>query len=151
MTETQVVVFEVYGHMYAVPIHQVKEIILYEEAVKLPNMPEYLEGIISLRGQVLPVVDLAGRCGFPSHDAKNRKALIVDVNGKMAGLVVDEVTEVANLDPAVQENADWGGDLVSSPYLRGIGRQNGNLLVLLELEQVLDFSVLDKLPMPAAV
>ena len=45
MTETQVVVFEVYGHMYAVPIHQVKEIILYEEAVKLPNMPEYLEGI----------------------------------------------------------------------------------------------------------
>ena len=69
----------------------------------------------------------------------------------MAGLVVDEVTEVAKLDPAVQENADWGGDLVSSPYVRGIGRQNGNLLVLLELEQVLDFSVLDKLPMPAAV
>ena len=61
------------------------------------------------------------------------------------------VTEVAKLDPAVQENADWGGDFASSPYVRGIGRQNGNLLVLLELEQVLDFSVLDKLPMPAAV
>ena len=108
MTDLQVVVFEVYGHTYAVPIYQVKEIICCEEAVELPNMPDYLEGIISLRGQILPVVDLAGRCGFPSRDEPNRKALIVDVKGRTAGLVVDEVTEVAKLDTIANDNPNRG-------------------------------------------
>ena len=151
MTENQVVVFEVYHHTYAVPIHQVKEIIRYEEAVKLPNMPDYLEGIISLRGQTLPVIDLAGRCGFPSHATANRKALFVEVNGHTTGLVVDEVSAVANLDPVKDGAVELPRNLANSPYVRGIGRRNGVLLVLLELEQLVDFSILGTIPLPEAI
>ena len=151
MTENQVVVFEVYRHTYAIPIHQVKEIIRYEEAVKLPNMPDYLEGIISLRGRVLPVVDLARRCGFPSRDAVNRKALIVEVNGQTTGLVVDEVSSVTKLGPVQEGSVEMPVNLASSRYVRGIGRRNGALLILLELEQLVDFAIMAKITLPEAI
>ena len=89
MASEQLVVFQLATEEYAVPIEQVKEIIHYKGATKLPSTPGYMDGIISLRGKVLPIIDLAEKFALLTEKSAAKQALIVEVAGQEVGLVVD--------------------------------------------------------------
>lgn len=131
MAEEQLVVFRLGKEEYAVSIAQVKEIILYKGATKIPNAPEYMEGIINLRGKVIPVIELAARFGVGVKNGLERRVVIVETAGQEVGIVVDEVTEVIRLQQTAIEPAP--AMTGNSDYVRGIGKENDRLLILLDL------------------
>ena len=131
MAEEQLVVFGLGKEEYAVAISQVKEIILYSGATQLPNTPEYMEGIINLRGKVIPVIDLALRLKVPAQKEINKRALIIETTGQEIGIVVDEVTEVIRIqDTAIEPSPAVG---TNNAYIRGIGKDGDRLLILLDV------------------
>ena len=135
MASEQLVVFQLGSEEYAVSITQVKEIIRYGGATKLPNTPDYLEGIINLRGKVIPVMDLAHRFSLAREKSDGGQAVIVETMGQEVGLVVDGVTEVLRIDDTAIEPAQTichAGDL-----FRGIGKLQERLLIVLDLDKLL--------------
>lgn len=131
MAEEQLVVFRLGKEEYAVSIAQVKEIILYKGATRIPNTPEYMEGIINLRGKVIPVIELAAQFGVEVKTGADRRVVIVETAGQEVGIVVDEVTEVIRLQQVAIEPAP--AMTGSNDYVRGIGKENDRLLILLDL------------------
>ena len=134
MASEQLVVFQLAKEEYAVPIFQVKEIIRYSSATKLPNMPEYVEGIINLRGKVLPVIDLASKFAVLTGKKAEKQALIVEMAGQEMGLVVDAVTEVMRIEETAIEPAI--GIAPSTEFIRAIGKVDERLLLILDLSKL---------------
>lgn len=134
MASEQLVVFQLAAEEYAIPISQVKEIIRYHEATKLPNTPEYMDGIINLRGKVISVIDLAGRFALPVEKSADKQALIVEAAGQEVGLVVDVVTEVIRLEENAIEPAN--GIAHSNEFIRSIGKVDKRLLIILDLNKL---------------
>ena len=134
MAEEQLVVFRLGQEEYAVSIAQVKEILHYKGATKMPHTPAYMEGIITLRGKVIPVVELAMRFGLVASSTVERRVVIVEAAGQEVGIVVDEVTEVIRLQESAIEPVPAMS--VRNDYVRGIGKDNGRLLILLDLAKL---------------
>lgn len=131
MAEEQLVLFKLAEEEYAIAITQVKEIILYNGATRLPNVPEYVEGIINLRGKTLPVINLAQRLALTDVSFRdNKKALIIETDKQEFGIVVDEVTEVLLLEGSAIEAAP---EISNNNWIRGIGKAGDRLLILLDM------------------
>lgn len=140
MSSEQLVVFQLATAEYAIPISQVKEIIRYNGATKIPTTPEYMEGIINLRGKVISVVDLSGKFALPTEKGVAKQALIIEVAGREVGLVVDEVTEVIRLEETEVEAAN---DLAqSNMFIKAIGKVDKRLLIILDLSNLFSEEVL---------
>lgn len=135
MEYEQLVVFQLASEEYAVPISQVKEIINYNGATKIPNMPGYMEGMINLRGKVLAVIDLAGKFDLSTENVSGRQALIIETGGQEIGLVVDAVTEVIRLEVKMIEEAN--GMAKSNEFIKSIGKVDQRLLIILDLDKLL--------------
>lgn len=136
MAEEQVVVFHLGKEEYCVPIHQVREIIQYKGATKMPGTPDYFEGIINLRGRVIPVIDLAVKFAI-AIKGDERQALIIELGAQHLGIVVDTVSEVLRLPDAAIEAAPVQA-MGQGAYIRGIGKSQDRLLILLELANLVD-------------
>lgn len=134
MNEEQLVVFRLGKEEYAVSISQVKGIIHNQGATKIPSAPEYMEGVINLRGKVIPVAELATRFGIEARYETDSRIIIVETAGQEVGIVVDEVTEVISLQQIAIEPAPAMAG--SSDYVRGVGKENDRLLILLDLEKL---------------
>ncbi|HHW15345.1 MAG TPA: chemotaxis protein CheW [Firmicutes bacterium] len=148
--ELQLVVFSLAGEDFGVPIDQVREIIRFTAVTKVPKAPVSVLGVINLRGRVIPVVSLRERFGFPAEEAGNATRIVVsDLAGQTAGFVVDAVTEVLRLDEGAIEPPPASASTVDSAFIKGIGKIDERLIILLDLEKVFDFSVLARLT-PAA-
>jgi purine-binding chemotaxis protein CheW len=133
MIEEQLVSFRLGNEEYAVSITQVKEIIQYKDVTRLPNTPEYMEGIISLRGKIIPVIDLSKRLELETSKNGDKRALIIETVGREVGIVVDEVTEVIRLqDSAIDPPPTATGN----GYIRGIGKDGDRLLILLDVDKL---------------
>ncbi len=133
MAEEQLVLFSLGSEEYAISITQVKEIIQYKGATKIPSTPEYMEGVINLRGKVIPVIDLALRLDLATAKADDKRALIIETTGREIGLMVDEVTEVIKIQDSAIEPAPTG---TGSGYIRGIGKDENRLLILLDVDKL---------------
>ena len=106
---------------------------MYKEATKIPNTPSYMEGIISLRGKVIPVVSLAIKLEMNEAKGTEKRALIVETGNKDVGILVDDVTEVIRL----QESAiELPPTTTSNKYVRGIGKVDDRLLILLDVDEL---------------
>ncbi|MDR3560836.1 MAG: chemotaxis protein CheW [Negativicutes bacterium] len=136
MAEEQLVLFRLGNEEYAIPITQVKEIIQFKEATKLPSTPVYMEGIISLRGKIIPVVDLAMRLELAAVKNADKRALIIETADREIGIVVDEVTEVIRLQDSAIELAPAGTGNEQNSYIRGIGKEGNRLLILLDVDKL---------------
>ncbi len=134
MASEQLVVFHLGNEEYAVSIAQAKEIIRYNGATRLPDTPAYLEGIINLRGKVIPVVDLAKQFGLVRDRRDNAQAVIVEAAGREVGVVVDMVSEVLRIDAAAIEPAQAVRH--AGEFMRGIGKLDGRLLIILDLDKL---------------
>ena len=96
--ELQLVIFDLAAETYGVDIGSVREIIRMQETTKVPRTPDFVEGVINLRGKVIPVIDLRKRFGFKRAEAtKDTRIVVVDIDGNDIGVVVDAVTEVLRL------------------------------------------------------
>lgn len=135
MVEQQYVVFRLGQEEYAVPISQVKEITEYKQATRLPNYSPYVEGIINLRGKLIPVINLAQKLGIESDIITDKRIMIIDTEKRDVGIVVDEVKEVIRLqDNSIEstKNNLTEGNI----NIKGIGKYNGRLLILIDLKSL---------------
>lgn len=134
MASEQLVVFQLGNEEYAISIARVKEIIRYDGATKLPNTPAHQEGVINLRGKVIPVVDLAKCFGMTRKKTDDVQAVIVEAAGREIGVIVDIVSEVLRIDDSAVEPAQTVHN--AGDFLRGIGKLDGRLLIILDLDRL---------------
>jgi purine-binding chemotaxis protein CheW len=139
--EIQLVSFMLGGEEYGVEVLKVREIIRMPEITKMPNAPHFIDGIISLRGKVLPIVSLRRRFGLPDleHDLQTR-IMIMEIGGKLTGFVVDAVSEVIRI-PASEIQPPpplVGGCVTEQDMINGVFSHENRLLVLIEADRLLN-------------
>ena len=127
-TTRQLVVFSLGEEEYALPITPVQEIIRYTEPRSVASDEPWVRGVISLRGKIVPVVDLATRLGLPLPDGEHGKIVIVESDGRTAGVVVGEVEEVLTTDEAQIDAMPT----VGAACIEGIAKLDDRLVVLLD-------------------
>ena len=133
----QVVSFDIGSEEFAVDILDVQEIIRMVEITPVPKAPYYVEGVINLRGKVIPIVDLRRRFGLPDAErTKETRIVVVDVSRIILGLVVDSVSEVLRIPSSLIE-APPSGKQGGAEFHKGVGRVDGRLLILLDLTRLL--------------
>ena len=128
----QLVVFSLGEEEYALPITQVHEIIRYTEPRSVASSDPSVRGVISLRGKILPVYDLATRLGMEHADTTEAKIVIVETAEDMAGVVVDDVEEVITIDAEQLDDAPTAG----GRGIDGIAKIGDRLVVLLDPEGI---------------
>jgi purine-binding chemotaxis protein CheW len=136
--ERQFVVFRLGVELYGVEISRVHEIVRMQTITRVPGSPAFVEGVINLRGSVIPVIDLRLRLNLPAaaHTRASR-ITVVEIGNLVVGLVVDEVSEVLRINPALVEPPGPVVAGIESEYLQGIARLPERLVVLLDLDHVL--------------
>lgn len=136
--EKQMVLFELGTETYGLDIASVYEIIRMQPITKVPKAPFYVEGVINLRGRVIPVIDIGKRFGFERTDnVKNKRIVVINVKDTTLGIIVDAVTEVIHI-PA--DSIDPVSDIVTSgqsDYLMGIAKLPEKMIILLALDKLL--------------
>ena len=136
-TLLQLVSFKVGNEEFGLDILKVQEIIRLRELTRVPNMPDFVDGVINLRGKVIPVIGLRRRMGIPAgEDDKRTRIVVAEVNGKVLGFVVDEVSEVLRIPEANFEPPPKLGQ-VEREYVQGIGKIDERLLILIDLSPLL--------------
>ena len=147
--DKQLVVFDLSDEAYGIDIGAVRSIIRMQEITNVPRAPEFVDGVINLRGKVIPVVDLHRRFGLPSTEqTKDSRVVAVDINGQDIGMVVDAVTEVMRIPVSSVEPPSSVIITDDSDYLMGIAKVDDRLIILLELERV--FSEEDRAALASA-
>ncbi len=137
-TEMQLVVFDLASEYYGVDIGDVREIIRMQTVTRVPGAPPYVEGLINLRGQVIPVVDLRKRLELVVGEQTNESRIVwVTINGQDVGVIVDAVTEVLRIPLSSIEPPSSMVSSVDSDYLRGIAKLESRLIILLDMGKVL--------------
>jgi len=134
----QLVSFKIGDEEFGVDILKVQEINRMLEVTRVPNSPDYVEGVINLRGKVIPVVDLRKRLGMPTRDHdKNTRVIVMELSGKVVGFVVDAVSEVLRIPRSVTEPPPSVAASENVDYITAVGKLEDRLLTLLDLEKVL--------------
>jgi len=134
----QMVTFRVGKELFGVPIHQVQEIVRVPEITSVPEMPVFVEGVINLRGRIVSIIDVNKRLKLGgSTRTKSSRILIVDVEKRVVGLLVDAVTEILRLPADSIEPAPEIITSVGTEYVMGVGKLPGKLIILLGLQKIL--------------
>lgn len=137
-TEEQVVVFALAGELYGLDISRVQGIIKMPEVTRVPRAAEFVEGVINLRGEIVPIIDLRKRFGLAQQEnSVDTRIINVEMGDHLVGLIVDAVEEVLNIPSDVIEPPPDLVTTVDSAYLRSIAKLQGRLVILLDLDHVL--------------
>jgi purine-binding chemotaxis protein CheW len=136
--DCQLVGFRIGEETYGVQIGAVREIVRVPEITTVPNAPEMIEGVINLRGKIIPVMDLRKRFGSSSiqSDKKNR-ILVVDLENRLLGLIVSSASEVLKIPPSEIEPPGAVFAEGESSYVTGVGKLKGRLVILLDIARLL--------------
>lgn len=135
----QLVGFKIANELFGVDILMVQEIIRYAPITAVPNSPAFVEGVINLRGDIIPVIDLRKRLNLFNEDSEKKIWIIIlDIKGRVTGFIVDFVTEVLKIDEKEIEHAP---DIIVSglenQYIRGVVEIEDELLILLDFNRIL--------------
>ncbi|HTT32155.1 MAG TPA: chemotaxis protein CheW [Methylomirabilota bacterium] len=152
--DLQVVGFRIGNETYGVRIGSVREIVRVPEITVVPSAPDLIEGVINLRGKIIPVMDLRKRFGQTEiqHDKKNR-ILVVELDNRLIGLIVNAASEVLKIPPS---EIDAPGSVFAdgeSGYVTGVGKLKGRLIILLDISRLLqrsEFKRLEEVAEPVA-
>ena len=136
--ETHIVGFQVGRETYGIPITSLHEIVRVPEITAVPDAPDYVEGVINLRGKIVSVVDLRKRFGKPAGapDRHNR-ILVVAHRGRLAGMIVDAASEVIKIPESEIESAPAMMQEGGLDCVVGLGKYHGRLIILLDINKVL--------------
>jgi len=135
----QFVTFKLGQETYGILIRKVKEIIKPKRITQVPNTENYVLGVINLRGQIVPVVNLKNKLKLDGNSSKDseERIITVDINDALIGIKVDQVNEVVWLEnDSIDPPPEMAGG-IREEHLQGVGRENENLLVLLDLTSLL--------------
>jgi purine-binding chemotaxis protein CheW len=133
----QFVGFRLADEDYAIAITTIQEIILMKPITRLPQSPGYIEGLINLRGSVIPIVNLRKRFGLAARDLdEETRTIVVNVHDKTVGCVVDAVTQVMRISRDQIQPPPLGVAGGSYRYLAGLARLDDRLLILLDIEKL---------------
>ena len=140
---TQYLTFTLGGEVYALDIVKVREVLDFTTLTRVPRMPEFLRGVINLRGSVVPVVDLRLKFGMPMTEKKVDTCVIiaevmVDGERTVLGALADSVREVIELDPASIAPAPRIGATLRTEFITGIGTHDGRFVTVLDIERVFE-------------
>ena len=134
----QLVVFSLGKESYGVDIYRVREIIRVPVITRVPRAPEYVEGVINLRGGVIPVIDLRKRFGMEKgQESADRRIVVAELANQTVGMIVDGVSEVLEVDESEIDPPSEYVITVESEYITGIVKRE-KLIILLDLERVLE-------------
>ena len=136
----QLVSFNLGSEEFGVDIGMVQEIVRMPEITRVPRTPDFVEGVVNLRGKIIPVVDLRKRFRLPvTETTKSTRIIIVTMNGRTVGMIVDGVSEVRRISAdAVEPTPEMVASAIDASYLKGIAKLDGRLVILLDLNLVLN-------------
>jgi len=130
--------FHLAGEDYGIEIQYVIEIIGIQNITDVPDMPTFIRGVINLRGKVIPIMDVRARFGIEARDYDDRTCIIVvNINSTEVGLVVDEVSEVADIPESNVEPAPRTHKNSEESYIQGMGKINTDVKILLDVHKLL--------------
>ncbi len=136
---TQWVTFMLAGEKYGINVMQVREVLRDIEIAPVPGAPDYVLGIINLRGNVVTVVDTRSRFGLPVSETNTEsRIIIIENNDQTLGLLVDSIAEVADILKSQIEVTPNVGNDDSSKYIQGVHSRDGELLILVSVDKVLN-------------
>lgn len=136
--ELQFVTFTLNTEEYAVDILNVQEINRITEITRVPNSPDYVEGVVNLRGKVIPIINLRKKFGFgekPIDDGS--RIIIMEIHGITNGLIVDSVSEVLRIPSSIIEPAPPMSSALNSKFIKGIAKLENRLIILVDIDKLL--------------
>jgi len=134
----QLVTFRLGKEEFSMDILKVQEIIRHMDLTRVPRTPEFVDGVINLRGRVIPVLDLRKRFGLPADERTNEtRIIVVDVDDTTVGLKVDAVSEVLRLPADTVEPPPSLVTGIESDYIKGVGKLENRLIILLDVAKIL--------------
>lgn len=134
----QWVTFRLDGETYGINVMQVQEVLRMTEIAPVPGAPDYVVGIINLRGNVVTVIDTRKRFGLmPTEADDSTRIVIIESDNNIVGILVDSVAEVVNLRGSQIETAPNVGNEESSKYIQGVFSRNEDILILVDLNKFL--------------
>ena len=126
------------GEDYGIEIAHVTEIIGIQKITEVPDMPDFVKGVINLRGKVIPVMDVRRRFHLDPRSYDDRTCIIVvDIRGSAVGLVVDEVNEVVDIPPQQIEPPPMTSHSSASRFIQGLGKMGEEVKILLTIDRLL--------------
>ncbi|HYL67736.1 MAG TPA: chemotaxis protein CheW [Candidatus Limnocylindria bacterium] len=144
--DLQLVGIRIGRETFGLPISLVREIVRVPEITSVPNAPDYIEGVINLRGRIIPVVDLRKRFGEKiTEPNKRNRIVVVEFESRRIGLIVNSASEVLKIAPSEIEaphDVFQEGEL---NYITGVGKLKGRLVILLDLSKILQRGELRRL------
>ena len=136
--EEQLVVFTLANETYGIAISTVNEIIRMQAITEVPRTPDFVEGVINLRGRIVPVIDLRKRFSLEAgEETQASRIMVVEIQGLTVGMIVDSVSEVLRLPSDSIEPTPPMVAGVEAAYLKGVGKWDDRLIILLDIEKVL--------------
>lgn len=150
-TTDSYVLFELAGATYALPSDDIQQLEMTGEPTPVPNALPFVDGVVSIRGRVIPAVSLRARFGFPrlAHDLRTR-LIVLRKDQRTVGLVVDSAREFANIKPDQIQPPPEGVTGLSGRYLRGVAQLGDRLVLVLDSRELLDFETTGDAPETAA-
>lgn len=134
----QWVTYKLGDETYGINVMQVQEVLRYTEIAPVPGAPEYVLGIINLRGNVVTVIDTRSRFGLPSSEiSDNSRIVIIESDDQVVGIMVDSVAEVVYLKSSEIDSAPNVGTEESAKFIQGVSNRDGQLLILVDLNKLL--------------
>ena len=146
----QYLTFMLSGEVFAIGILSIKEIIEYGQLTEVPRMPEFIRGVINLRGAVVPVIDLGSRFGKNASAISRRTCIVIieviyEEEQHVVGVMVDAVNEVLDIAPSEIEAAPSFGAKIRADFIRGMGKVDGKFVIILDVDHVLSMDELSSL------
>ena len=146
--DLQIVGFRIGRETFGLPISLVHEIVRPPEITNVPHAPEYVEGVMNLRGRIVPVIDLRRRFGGAAlENSRKNRVLVVDVESRAVGLIVDSASEVLKISDAQIEPPPNVLTDAATSYVTGVAKYQGRLIILVDLKRILQSG---ELRLPAA-
>lgn len=142
MAEHQIVIFSLGKEEFAVAISMVREIVRMQPIRRIPGSPNFIEGIVNLRGGIVPIVDLRKRFGMieQGSDKGQRKIVIVNLENRQIGILVDGVTEILRVsDESIEPAPEIAAEGIDQKYIIGVAKQEDRLIIILDM--ILIFSL----------
>ncbi len=135
----QLVSFRIGAEEFGIDILKVQEINKMVQITKVPNSPVFVEGVINLRGRVIPIIDLRTRMLLEKKaHTKDTRIIVVELEGKTVGFIVDSVNEVLRIPVNITEAPPELVTGINSEYITAVGKLEDRILILLDLEKVLN-------------
>ncbi len=134
----QYVTFKLDDETYGINVMRIQEVLRYTEIAPVPGAPDYVLGIINLRGNVVTVIDTRRRFGLPEAEVTDAtRIVVIEAENQVVGVLVDSVAEVVYLHQSEVETAPNVGNEESAKFIQGVCNKNGELIILVEFDKML--------------